>query len=340
MPQEFLFGKTKNELQSLVADSGMPKFTAGQLCDWLYKKNITSIQAMTNLSQQNRNLLEQHFQLGLNLPTDMQTSADRTKKYLFPVDDGQFIESVYIPDKERATICVSSQVGCRMGCRFCMTARQGFKQHLTVREILNQIQSLPEREHLTNIVFMGMGEPLDNYENVKKSLEILTSEWGYGMSPRRITVSSIGIIPEMVRFINETECHLAISLHNPFHEERMELVPFEKKYPIQEVLKEIRKIRWEGQRRISFEYIMFKGINNTPQHADALAQLLKGIVCRINLIRFHAIPDSPLQGCSEENMIAFRDRLSSAGITTTIRASRGEDILAACGLLSTLKNRP
>ncbi len=338
MKKDILFGKTKTELQAIVDTLNMPKYAAMQLCEWMYQKNATSIYEMTNLSQKHRNLLDEHFELGLIKPVEVQISIDGTKKYLYPVSDNYFIESVYIPDKDRATLCVSSQVGCKMGCRFCMTARQGFKKNLTVNEILNQIQSLPEKQTLTNIVFMGMGEPLDNYENVKKSLEILTdSDWGSGMSPRRITVSSIGIIHELEHLINETQCHIAISLHSPFHEERMTLVPAENKYPIKNIIQEIRKYNWEGQRRISFEYTMFQGVNDTVKHAKALVALLKGIVCRINLIRFHAIPDSPLQGSSEASMVVFRDILTQSGITSTIRASRGEDIFAACGLLSTSK---
>ena len=254
---------------------------------------------------------------------------------MFPVENGKFIESAYIPEKNRATLCVSSQVGCRMGCRFCMTGKQGFQGNLSASEILNQIRSLPEKENLTNIVYMGMGEPFDNYQNVIQSLEILTSEWGFAKSPRRITVSTIGVIPAMIKFLNESECHLAVSLHSPFDEERMELMPVQNNHPIEEVLSVIRKFDISGQRRISFEYIMFKGLNDTSRHINQLARILDGIRCRINLIRFHPIHDSPYKSPEYPVIEQFMEGLNKKGIRATLRASRGQDIEAACGLLST-----
>lgn len=224
-----------------------------------------------------------------------------------------------------------------MGCRFCMTARQGFQANLTAGEIVNQIRSLPEREKLTNIVYMGMGEPLDNYQNVIQSLEVLTAEWGFDMSPRRITVSTIGIINTMTRFLEQSQCHLAVSLHTPFDDERRDLMPVQNNHPIKEVLEVIRQYDMGRQRRVSFEYIVFKGMNDSLRHVNELARLLNGIQCRINLIRFHAIPDAPYHSPDDAGMIAFRDALKKKGIVTTIRASRGQDIEAACGLLSTKK---
>ncbi len=336
--KEKLFGKTLDQLKDVVKQLGLPGFTAKQIADWLYKKDIGTIDEMTNLSLKARTLLEKGFDLGISDYTAVQTSTDGTKKYLFPVHDGKFVESAYIPDKNRATLCVSSQVGCRMGCRFCMTGKQGFMGNLTAGEIVNQIRSLPERDTLTNIVYMGMGEPFDNFQNVMQSLEILTSDWGFAMSPRRVTVSSIGIIQAMEKFLNESECHLAISMHTPFDEERKMLMPAENNHPIEQIINVIRKFDFSGQRRVSFEYIVFKGLNDTPRHINQLAKLLNGIRCRINLIRFHPVPGSEWVSPEFAVINSFMEGLNKKGIRTTLRASRGQDIDAACGLLSTKEN--
>ncbi len=339
--KEVLFGKTLDQLKVVCNDLGLPGFTAKQMADWMYKKDITSIDEMSNLSKKAREFLNEKFDLGLTPHSTVSKSNDETKKYLFPVQNKRFIEAAYIPDKDRATLCVSSQVGCRMGCRFCMTAQQGFQANLTAGEIVNQIRSLPERENLTNIVYMGMGEPLDNYTNVIQSLEILTSEWGFAMSPRRITISTIGIIGTMTKFLEQSECHLAVSLHTPFDDERRSLMPVQNNHPIEEVLKVIRSYDLGRQRRVSFEYILFKGLNDTTRHVNQLARLLNGIRCRINLIRFHPIPDSPYNSPDDATIEQFKEALNKKGIVTTLRASRGQDIEAACGLLSTkeLMNR-
>ncbi len=330
-----LFGKTLAELQVLTAGYGLPQFTAKQIADWLYHKEISSIDEMTNLSKKARALLNEHHLFGLAEPREVKVSADGTKKYLFPTEHDQFVETAMIPFKDRKTVCVSSQVGCKMGCLFCMTGMQGFQGQLTAGEIINQIRSISEWREITNVVYMGMGEPFDNLDEVLKSIEILTSDWGYAMSPRRITVSSIGMVPSLVRFLNECEAHLAISLHTPFPEERQQLMPVQITYPVAEVIEKIRHWDFGGQRRISFEYIVFGGLNDTPRHVKELVHLLAGIKCRINLIRFHPIPGSALQATDEVTLQAFKDQLNQQGILTTIRASRGLDIYAACGLLST-----
>ncbi|MEN8254594.1 MAG: 23S rRNA (adenine(2503)-C(2))-methyltransferase RlmN [Verrucomicrobiota bacterium] len=330
-----LFGKTLAELQALAAAYGLPKFAAGQMADWLYGKEISSIDEMTNLSKKAREALNEHHTFGLVEPVEVKTSADGTKKYLFPTAHGRFIETAMIPFKDRKTVCVSTQVGCKMGCEFCMTGKQGFQGQLTAGEIVNQIRSIPEWREVTNIVYMGMGEPFDNLDEVLQSVEILSAEWGYAMSPRRITVSSIGIVPGLVRFLNECEAHLAISLHTPFPEERRQLMPVQIAHPLDDIIEEIRKRDFGGQRRVSFEYIVFGGFNDTPRHAKELSRLLAGIKCRINLIRFHPIPGTPLQATDETTLQEFKDQLNNKGILTTIRASRGLDIQAACGLLST-----
>lgn len=330
-----LFGKNLIELQELSLALGLPKFTGKQLADWLYKKEISSIDEMSNLSKNARDLLNEKYEFGLSAPSKAQVSIDGTKKYLFPTSHNKFIETAMIPDDDRKTVCVSTQVGCKMGCLFCMTGKQGFQGQLTAGEIVNQIRSIEEYGEVSNIVYMGMGEPFDNLDAVLKSLEILTSEWGFAMSPRRITVSSIGIIPAMIRFLNESEAHLAISLHTPFDEERRKLMPVQIAYPIAEVVNEIKGWDFGRQRRVSFEYILFKGLNDTPYHVRELTKLLAGIRCRINLIRFHPVPGTPLESPDEETITSFRDQLTAKDITTTIRASRGQDIYAACGLLST-----
>lgn len=337
--KEWLFGKTLDELKGIVKGFGMPEFTAKQIAGWLYGRQVCDIAEMTNISAKNRALLAGKYQMGCIAPTDVQTSVDGTKKYLFPTIEGKSVESAYIPDKERATLCVSSQAGCRMGCHFCMTARQGFQHNLTAGEIINQIRSLPERETLTNVVYMGMGEPLDNLGEVMKSLEILTSDWGYGWSPSRITLSTIGMMPALSSFLENSKVHLAVSLHNPFPGERLSIMPAENKHKLADAVEEIKKHDFSHQRRVSFEYIMFAGVNDTPRHAKEITRLMGGLKCRFNLIRFHAIPDSPLTGSDEKTMIKFRDALSAKGIITTIRASRGEDIYAACGMLSSEREK-
>lgn len=333
--KEKLFGMTLMELQEQTNELGLPKFTAGQIADWLYKKNISSIDEMTNLSKKTRELLNEKFEFGLFPPTKVQQSIDGTKKYLFPTLQQKFIETAMIPERERKTVCVSSQVGCKMGCLFCFTAKQGFQGQLTAGEIVNQIKSIAEAGEVSNIVYMGMGEPFDNLTEVLKSIEILTSEWGFAMSPRRITVSTIGIIPGMLTFLEKSEAHLAVSLHTPFNEERRKLMPVEVAYPIEDVVAEIKRWDFGRQRRVSFEYIVFEGLNDSSEHVKELAKILSGLKCRINLIRFHPVPGTPLKSPDDATILRFKDELNRKGILTTIRASRGQDIYAACGLLST-----
>lgn len=333
--KEPLYGKTLAELEAICSQVALPKFTAKQIANWLYNKRVESIDAMSNLSLKARAQLAENYAVGLYPPIKVSEATDGTKKYLFKTSRGNYIEAAYIPSADRATLCVSSQAGCRMGCTFCATARQGLQHSLSPHEILNQVASIAESERLTNIVFMGMGEPLDNTDNVLKTLEILTSKWGYGWSPSRITLSTAGVGRELRRFLDSTSVHLAISLHNPYHDERAEIMPIEKAYPIAEIIEILRDYDFSHQRRVSFEYIVMSGKNNHPHHIRELCRLLNGVKCRINLIRFHKIPGSPYFSPDEEKMERFRDTLTSKGIHTTIRTSRGEDIQAACGLLST-----
>jgi 23S rRNA (adenine2503-C2)-methyltransferase len=335
MEKKALLGMTLEEIQSGIADFGLPGFTAREVALWIYRRGATCISDFTNLSKKARELIDEKFTIGLEAPVNINISEDGTKKYLFPAQENQFIETAYMPDSKRHTLCISSQVGCKLGCLFCMTARQGFQGNLSSGQILNQIISLPERELVTNLVYMGMGEPFDNTDEVLKSLSILTADYGLSFSPKKITVSTAGLIPGMKRFINESRCNIAISLHSPFDEERAKLMPVEKIYPLKKVIDTLKSFSWEKQRRISFEYILFKDFNDSVRHINQLARLLNGLRCKINLMHFHSIPDSPLLGSSEKSLTVFRDNLNKKGITATIRASRGEDILAACGLLST-----
>lgn len=339
--KEKLLGKTPDELKSAAEQCGLKSFVGKQLAQWLYGKRVRNWDAMTNIGKAAKDALKEKFDLGTTDPAGVAVSADGTKKYLFPVicthggrEESSYVEAVMIPDNDRMTLCVSSQAGCKMGCRFCMTGRQGWHGDLDTADILNQFLSIEESEGLTNTVFMGMGEPLDNYDVVKKAIDILTADWGFGWSPKRITVSTVGVLPTLKKFLDGTKCHLAVSLHNPFPEERFGMMGVEKACPVRDVLALIRKYDFTGQRRVSFEYTMFDGWNDDARHAEALARLLAGLECRVNLIRFHKIPDFPYGTATEEKMNRFRDILNEKRVLCTIRASRGEDILAACGMLA------
>lgn len=345
-----LLGKNLDELKRLVAEEGLPGFTAKQIAQWLYVKKVRTIDEMTNLSKAARAKLSEKYEVGLIQYAGLQISSDGTKKYLFPVRcthkrglnlrveeselEASAVEAVMIPDDDRATLCVSSQAGCRMGCKFCMTGRQGFHGHMSAADIISQFIAVDESDRLTNAVFMGMGEPLDNYDNVMRAIEILTADWGFAWSPKRITLSTIGVIPGLKRYLDECRCHLAVSLHDPFATERLDIMPAQGAWPIQEVVDLIKQYDFTGQRRVSFEYTMFAGFNDTKAHADALIRMLRGLECRMNLIRFHKIPDFPYETSLDVIMENFKTRLNNSGIMTTIRASRGEDILAACGMLA------
>lgn len=333
-----LVGHTLSELKYIAKLYGLPSFAGGQIADWLYKKRVKSIDEMTNLSKIARERLSADYEVGRVQYSSRILSSDGTKKYLFILDGGG-VEAVMIPDDERATICVSSQVGCKMGCKFCMTGRQGFHGNLSTGEIISQFIEIDEADRLTNAVFMGMGEPLDNFDNVLRAIEIITSDWGFGWSPKRVTLSTIGVLPKMKDYLEATNCHLAVSLHNPFPEQRKALMPMQSAWNIEDVVSLIRQYDFTGQRRVSFEYIMFSGINDTKRHADELLKLLRGIECRVNLIRFHKIPDSDLVPSPMAVIEQFQRRMNEGGIVTTLRASRGEDILAACGMLAGKKNQ-
>lgn len=337
MAKKKLFGLTLNELQHIVSSLGMPGFSAKQIASWMYVKKVNSIDEMTNISLKHRELLNENYEVGRFQHSDRVESVDGTVKYLFKVGENSFVESVFIPDDDRATLCVSSQVGCKMNCKFCMTGKQGFSMNLTAGMILNQIYSIPESDRLTNVVYMGMGEPMDNIDEVLKSLEILTSAYGPAWSPKRITVSTVGLKKGLEKFLENSSCHLAVSMHSPVPAQRLELMPAEKAWSIEDIVELLHKYDFTGQRRLSFEYIVFKGVNDSELYARNIVRLLRGLECRINLIRFHAVPGVGLEGVDMDRMIWLRDYLTNHGVFTTIRASRGEDIFAACGMLSTKK---
>lgn len=343
-----LLGMTLAELQDAAVSCNLKPFVGRQLADWLYDKRVSSFDGMRNISAAAKEVLSSRFDLGTSAPSGRALSSDGTCKYLFDVGSSS-VESVVIPEfsneeggiegqyadsASRRTVCISTQSGCKMNCSFCMTGRQGWHGNLDAGDILNQFLGVDDPAGLTNAVYMGMGEPLDNYDAVARSIEILTAPWGFGWSPKRITVSTVGVIPVLRRFLDEQHCHLAVSLHNPFPDERASVMPAQKAWPIYDVIDLLRHYDFSGQRRVSFEYTMFAGFNDDKRHADALIRLLRGLECRVNLIRFHSIPDFPYRSSSEKVMGEFRNRLNNNGIICTIRASRGEDILAACGMLA------
>jgi 23S rRNA (adenine2503-C2)-methyltransferase len=331
--KESIFGKTLSQLEGIVSKIGLPRYTAKQIAGWLYQHDVSTFDHMTNLSLDARQQLSQEFSIDVSPPAGQQRSTDDTRKYLFKTSHG-LIETVCIPEQARRTLCISSQVGCRMGCAFCMTGKQGFQGQLTTGEILNQIRSVPERNELTNIVYMGMGEPFDNLEAVMESVEILTSHYGFAIPPRRVTVSTAGLAKGVKTYLEQCTSPLALSLHSPFEDERRELMPIQNASPLKEIIAIIRETPMASQRRLFFEYIVFKGINHSQRHVDELARLLNGLRCRINLLRFHKVPGIPLESPDDETMLRFRKALEEKGFIATIRRSRGQDIAAACGLLS------
>ncbi len=334
-----LLGLDPAELAEVVREAGLRPFAAGQMAAWLYRRRATSIDAMTDLPAAARAGIGEIYEIGRHAPVAEARSADGTVKYVFEGVGGRDIESVYIPDRDRATLCVSSQAGCRMNCRFCMTGRGGFQGQLDAGAIVNQILSVPESGTLTNVVFMGMGEPADNADAVIRAIDILTAPWGLAWSPKRITVSTIGKTDGLRKFLDKTQAHIAVSVHNPFGDERRGIMPVEGAYPLAKVMALLRKYDFAHQRRLSLEYTMFAGVNDSVRHADALAGIAAGTRARVNLIRFHRIPGFDGEPSDQAVMERFRDRLNSRGVTATIRASRGEDIMAACGMLAGRKDQ-
>lgn len=333
-----LCGMTRKELETYMVNLGERPFRARQVMKWAYKKNLLDFETMTDLPLYLRKKLKEYLKFYDLKLLEVQRSKDGSSKYAFELGDGQVIESVLIPDEERLTLCVSSQVGCFLGCKFCMTGQVGFSRNLSASEIVGQVlevqRTVGPSKRITNVVFMGMGEPLLNYEEVKKAVEILEDEFGFGLSWRRVTLSTAGIIPELKRLFSEgVRCRVAISLNAPDQALRAELMPISRRYPLEELLEVCRSLPLPPRERITFEYVLIKGVNASLKDALRLSQLLKDIKCKINLIPFNEVPGLHFQAPGAEEIEAFQRILLDRGFTAIIRKSFGRDIMAACGQL-------
>lgn len=337
-----LLGQSEHQLRSLAESLGYRSFVGSQLAHWLYVQRVDRFSGMSNLPGRLRDLLENDYRLGRYSPRQVAESSDGTRKYLYDVVSllsargSRSVETAVIPDGDRLTVCLSCQSGCRMGCLFCATGAQGFGGNLNAGEIVNQLLSLPEYERVSNLVLMGMGEPLDNYDAVVGALDVFTGSWGLGMSPRRITLSSVGVSSNLERFVRERSCHLAVSLHSPYDEERQWLIPAARGHYIADLMNVLLRGDWQGQRRLSFEYVVLRGVNDSVRHVLALAHLLRGLPVRVNLIPYHPTggANDRFGSPSADRVDAMSLELNDLGVRTTVRASRGEDIGAACGMLS------
>jgi 23S rRNA (adenine2503-C2)-methyltransferase len=329
---------TLSEIESFILHLGKQRYRARQIMKWLYQSGATSFEEMTNLSKSFRKEIEELARIGSLLIETIQESKDGTKKILFKLEDGNCIESVVLQEKNHLTLCISTQVGCRMGCRFCLTGRQGLRRNLEVSEIVDQIATLrfgiPEGRDIKNIVMMGMGEPLLNYENVLKAIDIITSDMGLSFSKRRITVSTCGIVPMIYQLGKDRCVNLAVSLNATDNETRSYLMPVNRKYPLEELIAACREYPMPRRRMITFEYILIDSVNDRKEDAERLSRLMEGIHCKFNLIPFNEFPESDLKKPSKERVQRFRDMLIKNNFTATIRPSKGSDILAACGQLS------
>lgn len=329
-------------LERFFARIGEKPFRARQVLQWLHRFNVDNLAAMTDLSKPLRERLAQTARIGAPEVVADQISRDGTRKWLLRLSDGNCIETVFIPEEDRGTLCVSSQVGCALDCSFCSTAQQGFNRNLSTAEIISQLwvanRALgrdPKGERIvTNVVLMGMGEPLLNFEHVVPAMELMLDDHAYGISRRRVTLSTSGVVPMMDRLRDACPVSLAVSLHAPNDELRTQLVPLNKKYPIAELLDACRRYVDGGRRRITFEYVMLAGVNDDLKLADELIAILKGIPSKVNLIPFNPFPATRYGRASVQAIDAFRDRLIAAGLTTITRRTRGDDIDAACGQLA------
>lgn len=329
---------TLEEMQEFISSLGKEKFRAPQIMKWLHQSGSVSFDEMTTLSRDFRLKLSQISRISRPKIVKIQESRDGTKKALLGLEDGLFIESVLIPGKNNWTICVSTQAGCAMDCKFCLTARQGFKRNLNTSEIVGQLitlrQEMPEGPDINNIVMMGMGEPLANYDNVLKAIKNFTCDFGMGFSNRKITVSTCGLAPQIIRLGKDICINLAVSLNAHDNETRNRLMPVNKKYPLEVLLDACKQYPMPGRRLLTFEYILIDGINSSVKDAKKLASLLKGQRCKLNLIVFNEYPESPFKSPSKQTVEAFQGTLIDSHYTTMLRKSKGSDILAACGQLS------
>jgi 23S rRNA (adenine2503-C2)-methyltransferase len=326
------------ELEAYFAARKQPIYRARQIAQWLYQKGAVSFGQMTNLSSSLRSQLEQEFSISRLAVVRRSTSADGTVKFLFGLADGQNIESVLIPETKRLTLCISTQAGCGFGCKFCATAVLGLKRNLRASEMVDQVleasRTLSGGQRITHVVLMGMGEPLANYHQTVKALEVMTeSSWGIGISPRRVTLSTVGLVPQIQKLIAETRVNLAISLHAPTDELRAQLMPVNRKYPLQRLIDCCRSLPIPRRKRITFEYVLLRGVNDSPDHARQLCELLKGVRCKVNVIPFNPHPESPFERPRDSEVERFQEVLSARGVQVNVRRPRGDDIQAACGQL-------
>ncbi len=329
-----LCGLTSEEIFTVVEQWGYKLLHALSISNSIYKKRIGEISLFDNIPARLKILLNGNFNTGFFSPVRTETSSDRTEKYLFTTSDGKMLETVYIPDNKRKTACVSVQSGCRMGCVFCATAGYGYHGDLTAGEIVSQVLSIPHSGEITHVVLMGMGEPMDNSANVLKACNILTSEWGLSLSPRNVTVSTVGLMPGVVSFMSGCDCNLTLSLLSPFSEERRSMVPAEAKYPAKDIIEFLRFYPLKKKRRLSIAYVMMKDRNDTGRHLEELIRLVRGSGIRVNLLPYHPVRGDDMMPSSGERMIFFKHNLVISGISASIRRSRGADISAACGLLA------
>jgi 23S rRNA (adenine2503-C2)-methyltransferase len=334
MAKKIICGMTADEIFRLIEPWGYTIAHAASISNSVYKKGITEISQLTRISGILKEELGRIASIGIFRPVYSQVSVDGTVKYRFRTETGKEFETVFIPENKRITVCVSTQAGCKMGCKFCITGRIGFRGNLTAGEIVNQILSIPIPGKVTHVVFMGMGEPMDNLENVLKACEIITAEWGFAISPRNVTVSSVGITPGIESYLKSTECNLTLSLHSPFAVERLDVAPIEKLYPVNTILEILKNFPLRKKRRLSISYIMIKDVNDTDGHLSALKGLLQGSKLRVNLLPFHPAGNDTISSSSDEKMQYFKHDLVISGISASVRKSRGLDISAACGLLA------
>ncbi len=338
-----LLGLDRQGLEAFFTDMGEKAFRASQLLKWIHQFGVDDFDQMTNMSKVLRQRLKEIAEIKAPEVVLDQGSSDGTHKWVLRLDSGNCIETVFIPDGERGTLCVSSQVGCALECSFCSTAQQGFNRNLSSAEIIGQLRAAyqyfgathRDERIITNVVLMGMGEPLLNFDNVIAAMNIMTDDDSYGLSKRRVTLSTSGVVPAMDRLAEESDVSLAVSLHAPTDELRDELVPLNKKYPIKELIEACNRYAHAGtaKRKITFEYVMLDGVNDSSEHARQLVKVLKGVPCKVNLIPFNPFPESQYRRSSQKVITRFWEILMAAGITTVTRRTRGDDIDAACGQL-------
>jgi 23S rRNA (adenine2503-C2)-methyltransferase len=335
MEKKNLCGLTAEEIFGIIIQGGYEFRHAVTIAHLIYKKRTADFSKFNRLPKKLLEFIDRNTATIISEPVASEVSADRSVKYLFRNRSGIQYETVYIPDGKRNTVCVSTQSGCRMGCPFCMTAKYGFHGNLAAGDILTQILGLPHAGNVTHIVFMGMGEPLDNIESVLQACRIMTAEWGMAVSPRNITISTVGIAQGVRRFLDESGCNLTLSLYSPFDEERARVIPAERKHPVSEILEIIRNYPVRKRRRLSIAYVMIREVNDTDRHLAGLIKLLKDTGIRVNLLPYHPVKDDPLSSSPEERIMVFKHNLVMSGISASVRKSRGADISAACGLLAT-----